>query len=73
MSQVLDDLTKNVTAITNAAESAITLLGNIKTKLDEAIAANNNGDATALQALSDTLGTETQHLTDAITANTPAA
>ncbi len=73
MSAIVEKLTADVTAITGVAESAITLLGNLKTELDAAIAANNNGDATALEALSATLESEKQKLADAITANTPAA
>lgn len=73
MSAQLDQLTQDVTDITNVAEGAIALLGNLKTQLDAAIAANSNGDDTQLAALSETLEAEKQKLADAITANTPGA
>jgi uncharacterized alpha-E superfamily protein len=70
MSQALDDLTAKVEAETTVNQSAVTLLQTLKTELDAAIA---SGDDSALQALSDKIGTNTQALADAITANTPAA
>lgn len=66
----LDDLKAAVAKNTDVTESAIVLLQGLKAKLDEAIASD---DPAALQALSDQLGTETQKLADAVTANTPAA
>jgi len=74
MSQQLDNLTAKVTALSAACDSAVTLLGSLKTDLDAAILASQNGDnGTALDALSSTIDTETQKLTAAITANTPPA
>jgi hypothetical protein len=66
----LDDLKAAVARETEVDESAIVLLNGLKAKLDAAIAA---GDPAALKALSDSLGTESQKLADAVTANTPAA
>ncbi len=66
----LDDLKAAVARETEVDESAIILLNGLKAKLDAAIAA---GDPAALKALSDSLGTESQKLADAVSANTPAA
>jgi hypothetical protein len=55
---------------TDVIESAITLIGNIKTLLDAAIA---SGDPAALTALSTTLGAEDDRLAQAVASNTPAA
>jgi uncharacterized protein YaaN involved in tellurite resistance len=66
----LDDLKTAVARETEVDESAIVLLNGLKAKLDAAIAA---GDPAALKALSDSLGTESQKLADAVVANTPAA
>lgn len=66
----LDDLKAAVAKETEVDESAIVLLQGLKAKLDAAIAA---GDPAALKALSDSLGTESQKLADAVAANTPAA
>lgn len=73
MSAQTDKLTQDVTDLTTVADSAITLLGNLKTELDAAIAANQNGDSSLLDSLSATLEAEKQKLADAITANTPVA
>jgi hypothetical protein len=73
MSATLDQLTQDVTNETTVDQSAITLLGGLKTKLDAAIAANANGDDTQLAALSTQLETEQASLAAAIAANTPAA
>ena len=66
----LDDLKTAVARETEVDESAIVLLNGLKAKLDAAIASGNPAD---LKALSDSLGTESQKLADAVTANTPAA
>jgi hypothetical protein len=66
----IDDLTKNVTDNTNLVQSAVTLMGNLKTELDAAIA---SGDMSKVQALSDALGKNDAELAAAIAANTPAA
>lgn len=80
LDRVLSQEVKNMSAIdtlrgqvernTGVTESAITLLQGLKTQLDGAIA---SGDPAAIQALSDTLGSETDRLAAAVTANTPAA
>lgn len=70
MAGELDALKAAVAHNTDVEESAIALLQGLKAKLDAAIAA---GDPAALQALSDTLGAETDKLAAAVTANTPAA
>jgi hypothetical protein len=66
----LDDLKAAVARETEVDESAIVLLNGLKAKLDAAIA---SGDPAALKSLSDSLGTESQKLADAVTANTPSA
>lgn len=65
----LDDLKANVQKNTDATASAVTLLGNLKTALDAAIA---SGDMSQVQALSDQIGTNDAALAAAVTANTPA-
>lgn len=70
---VIDDLTANVAKLQTADESIIQLLQNVKAKLDAALANPSNIDIAALQALSDTLGTEADKVATAVTANTPAA
>lgn len=62
----LENLRAQVEANTTVTESAITLLNGLKAKLDDAIA---SGDPAAIQALSDSLGAETQRLADAVQAN----
>jgi hypothetical protein len=69
----LTDLTTNVAQNTSAVQSAVTLLGNLKTQLDAAIAASQGGDDSQLEALSQTLGNDDQALAAAVVANTPAA
>jgi len=69
---VLDDLTANVTKITNEDDAIIQLLVNVKAKLDAALANPSNIDVAALQALSTTLGTESDKVAAAVVANTPA-
>lgn len=66
----IDDLTAAVAADTTVDASAVTLLNQLKSLLDAAIASN---DPTALQALSDQLGSNSALLAAAVTANTPAA
>lgn len=65
---LLDDLTVNVTKNTDAVQSAITLLNNLKAQLDAA-----GTDPVKLKALSDTLGKNDDDLAAAVAANTPAA
>lgn len=66
----LQELAVQVAANTTVTESAITLIGGLKAKLDAAIASN---DPAELQALSDSLTAETAKLSAAVEANTPAA
>jgi hypothetical protein len=61
-------LTADVTANTSAVQSAIVLIGNLKTALDAA-----GTDPVALKALSDQLEASDKALAAAILANTPAA
>lgn len=68
---ILDDVVAKVTALTTVDDSVVALLTDLKVKLDAAIAAGN--DPVKLQAISDALGAQTQRLTDAVSANTPAA
>lgn len=70
---VLDDLTANVTKVTQADDAIIALLGNVKAKLDAALANPGGVDVAALQALSATLGSEADKVAAATVANTPAA
>lgn len=70
MGQELDDLKAAVAKDTEVDQSAITLLGGLKQKLDDAIASGNPAD---LKALSDQLGANAQALADAVVANTPVA
>lgn len=64
----LDDLVTKVTALTAVDDSVVALLQDLKTRLDAA-----GTDPAKLQALSDSIATQTQRLADAVTANTPAA
>jgi peptidoglycan hydrolase CwlO-like protein len=68
MSKELDDLTAQVAANTNLEQSAVTMIQGLAAQ----IAAAKN-DPAAIQALSDQLNTSATALTNAITANTPAA
>ncbi len=67
----LDDLVAKVAAISTVEDSVIALLTDIKARLDAAIA--GGADPVKLQALSDAIDAQTAKLTDAVTANTPAA
>lgn len=66
----LDDLKAQVEAQTTVVDSAVTLLQQLKTMLDQAIA---SGDPAKIQAVADLLHHNTQALADAVVANTPAA
>ncbi len=66
---LLDDIVTKVTNLKTVDDSVVTLLTDLKTKLDAAIA---SGDQAKLQAVSDALDAQTQELSDAVTANTPA-
>jgi hypothetical protein len=68
---LLDDVLAKVTAETTVVDSVVTLLTELKTKLDAAIA--TGADPAKLQAISDAIGSNTQKLADGVTTNTPAA
>lgn len=70
MAVTLDDLKAKVEAETSVAESAITLLVQLKGLLDAAIA---GGDMAKIQEIADAIDAETTRIADAVTANTPAA
>jgi hypothetical protein len=70
MSQEIDELRAQVERDANVTSSAVTLLNELKTKLDEAIA---TGDLSAVKALSDQIGANTDALAAAVAMNTPSA
>lgn len=70
MAGELDAMEQMVRHNADVTDSAMTLLMELKTKLDEAIA---SGDMSRVAALTAELGAKTQALADAVTANTPAA
>ena len=67
----LDDVIAKVAALGTVEDSVITLLTDIKAKLDAAIAGGSN--PAQLQALSDAIDAQSAKLSAAVTANTPAA
>ena len=69
MAGELAALQAGVARNTDVVESALTLIQNIKTALDAAIASN---DPAALTALSTALGSEDDKLAAAVAANTPS-
>jgi hypothetical protein len=71
MATTVTDLVTKVAALKTVEDSVVTLLGDLKTRLDAAIAGGS--DPAALQALSDDIGAQTQRLADAVVQNTPAA
>jgi hypothetical protein len=70
MATAKENLTREVAENKTVMGSAATLLGNLKQRLDDAIA---SGDPADLQALSDELDTNSNALAAAVAANTPAA
>lgn len=66
----IDNLETEVAENTDVTQSAIVLLGNLKTALDEAIA---SGNMTKVQELADKLDATSTALAQAVAANTPAA
>lgn len=70
MAATLDDVVQKVTQQGTVIQSAVTLLTELKTKLDEAIA---SGTMQRVQEISDQLDTQRQQLADAVQANTPQA
>ena len=73
MSQQLDQLTADVAAEKTVTASAVTLLTELKVKLDAAIASSGQDDGAALAALSADLQKSQADLAAAVSANTPAA
>lgn len=69
MAATLDDVKAAVTAQGTVIQSAITLLTDLKTKLDQAIA---SGDMNKVQEIATALESQRQQLADAVVANTPA-
>jgi uncharacterized protein YoxC len=63
----IDDLTKDVQDNSDATQSAITLLNNLSTAINQA-----KNDPAALQALANQLQANSQALAQAVVANTPA-
>lgn len=70
MALTLDDVKQKVNDQTTVISSAVTLLIDLRTKLDAAIA---TGNMAKVQEISDALGANTNALADAIAANTPSA
>jgi len=66
-------ISADVARETTVEQSAIALLGGLKKSLDDAIAANNDGDPTELLSLSQQIENNTDALAAAVKANTPAA
>lgn len=66
----LQDLQEQVRKNSDVIGSAVTLIQGFKTRLDEAIAAD---DPRQVQALSDELGQSTQALAHAVAESTPVA
>ena len=64
------DLITKVNAQKTVVDGAVTLLQGLKSQLDAAIAA---GDMSQVQAVSDALDANTNELSAAVVANTPAA
>jgi len=67
----MSDVLAKVSALKTVEDSVVALLGDLKGRLDAAIAAGS--DPAALQALSADIGAQTQKLADAVVVNTPAA
>lgn len=65
---LLDDVVTKVSELGTVEDSVVTLLTDIKAKLDAA-----GTDQTKLAALSAAIDAQKQKLSDAVTANTPAA
>lgn len=67
----LDDIAARVKAESDVVDSAVALINGFKDKLDAAIA--NGADPAKLQQLSDDIGSQTDRLSAAVAANTPAS
>lgn len=70
MAATLDDLVTKVTNLKTVDDSVVALLQGLSAQLKAAIAAN---DPAKIQAVADALDAQTAELSDAVTANTPAA
>lgn len=68
MTQVLEDLRKEVSANTDLVQSAVALIHGLADKIEAA-----KGDEAALQKLADDLRANDQSLASAVSANTPTA
>lgn len=68
MAVTLDDVKAAVTAESTVIQSAVTLLTELKAKLDEAIA---SGNMAKVKEIADAVGKNTQDLATAVQANTP--
>lgn len=66
----LNDLKTKVTRLTTVTSSVITLLTDIKRRLDEALA---DDDVEAIRDLSESIGRDTDALAAAVVAKTPGA
>lgn len=69
----LQGLKDQVAAESTVIASAVVLLNGISARIDAAIAAAEAGDATALAELSASVKADTDSLSAAVAANTPAA
>ena len=67
---LIDDVAADVTAQTTVIDSAVTLLNGLSDQLAAAIA---SGDPAKVQAVKDSIDTNTAKLAAAVAANTPAA
>lgn len=75
---VLDDVTREVNEAKDVMSSAVALINGIQARIDAAVTAALEGGATAAQlepftALSQELSDQTDALSAAVIANTPAA
>lgn len=66
----IDNVEAEVAEQKTVVESVVTLLNQLKTKLDEAIA---SGDMARVQAIADEIDANNKKLADAVVANTPSA
>lgn len=68
-----DGVNAEVARLTDVVTSAVALINGIAGKIQEAVAANDAGDNTALAGLADSLRAQSDGLAAAVAANTPAA
>ena len=67
-----DALNAEVANLTSVVDSAVALINGIATKIEEAVAANDAGDNTALGELATSVRAQADALAAAVAANTPA-